>query len=140
VVSIGRQGHTVDDHLRTIRSYIRELKIGKFVVWLAFVYLFLDTPTSFHRIRHIFVKLCCGVTTTQQGRVSDIRTRCHIDVRNRTRAKYPGIMLMPLCSGSLYPGSAAILAAGATASAQGRQALSRAGETPALPGKTGRNF
>jgi hypothetical protein len=85
------------------------------------------------------VSLLC-VTTAQEGRVSDMRTRCHIDVEGRTRAKYPGIMLMPLWSGSLYSGSAAILAAGATASAQGRQALSRAGETLALPGKTGRNF
>ena len=38
-------------------------------------------------------------------------------------------------SACAIPGSAAILAAGATVSAQGRQALSRAGGTPALPGK-----
>ena len=42
---------------------------------------------------------------------------------------YPDIILMSLCSWSLYPGSAAILAAGATVSAQGRQALPSLGDT-----------
>jgi hypothetical protein len=31
--------------------------------------------------------------------VSGTRTRCHIDVEGRTRAMYPGIMLMPCALG-----------------------------------------
>jgi hypothetical protein len=49
--------------------------------------------------------------------------------------KSPDIIELPWCSWRLYPGNAAILTAGATVSAQGCQALSRAGETLALPGK-----